>query len=98
MTKNESSCSSGLQLLGLDNDQGSRNDISENNKPKIDFILVYEETHNEEKTNTREIYEKNLKRRSLKLEHVSSSQVDEIFLLFDKQSDTVHLFLINWLR
>ena len=64
----KSTCNQEFPLLG-----GSGNDISqvkdENKIPKIDFILVY--TKDPDKQYTRDIYERNLKRRGLKVVNIT---------------------------
>ena len=79
-SKNTSSFNSELELLGKAAKQRGRNISKVEEHRKIDFILVYIETNDEDKNEKREIYEKNLRIRGLELEHVPSSTVCKIFL------------------
>ena len=67
MTRNKKFTSIQLPLLCQDNDdnQNEQSDVSNDNERKIDFILVYTETNDVSKNETRQKYEQNLKRRCL---------------------------------
>ena len=57
---------------------------------KIDFILVYKETYNENHIQKRTIYERNLtSKRGLKLEHVPSQ--DKVCVMLPLFSETFYL-------
>lgn len=66
--------SSELQLLNKENGSTlAASDTLRTQDDKIDFILVYTQTDDEQKNAVRQLYEENLELRGLELRHVHSS-------------------------
>ncbi|XP_028406726.1 anoctamin-4-like isoform X2 [Dendronephthya gigantea] len=80
-----SATTSNYKLQQLNKENGcatAANDTSQTEDNKIDFILVYTQSDDEDKNADREIFEGNLALRGLELRHVPSSSATEQNLVF----------------